>query len=109
MNTVITPVKSFLSASFRAIVMCLYTVRHALCAQYHRWLAQQRKRRSLLALAQLDDYLLKDMGFERIEGQIVRLGQSAPVAGELVRNHRRKVRLRCHFLVRRRQRLRGGR
>ncbi len=109
MNTIISPVKSFVLACARTIVMLLHFIRSVVSAQYNHWLAQQRKHRSLLALEKLDDYLLKDMGFERIEGQIVRLGQSEPIAGELVRNHRRKVRLRCHFLARRRHRLRCGR
>ncbi|MFT5117871.1 MAG: hypothetical protein ACI9NY_001404 [Kiritimatiellia bacterium] len=72
------------------------------------WFARARKRRSIRAMQCLDDHLLDDIGFRREGEALVPLcGARHDVAknGELVRNHQRKVRLRCSFLVRRRQRL----
>lgn len=68
------------------------------------WCAYLRKQRSVRAMERLDDHLLRDIGFCREHNEIVPLHRVQN--GDLVRNHQRKVRLRCSFLVRRRQRRR---
>ncbi len=71
---------------------------------FNSWLARNRKQRSIDALYKLDDYLLDDVGLRRQGDDIVPIDSA--VQGGIIRNHRRKVRLRCAFLVRRRQRRR---
>lgn len=73
------------------------------------WCARQRRQRSIHAMEQLDSHLLADIGFRREGDRYVPLndvtGENCSVS---VRHHRRKARLRCSFLVRRRERLRRG-
>ncbi len=80
------------------LVKSVYTFIHRLIMTCF---AHVRRQRSIRAMERLDDHLLKDIGFYR-EGDDIRSIKN----GELVRNHRRKVRLRCAFLIRRRHRLR---
>ncbi len=70
------------------------------------WTAYRRKQRSIRAMAQLEPHLLEDIGFRREGDVYVPLDETdKSKCSVLVRNHRRKSRLRCYFLVRRRQRL----
>jgi uncharacterized protein YjiS (DUF1127 family) len=88
--------------------MCISKIITSICNLFlgllNHWSAYVRKQRSIRAMARLDDHLLDDIGFRREGDELVPLTRSQN--GDLVRNHKRKVRLRSAFLIRRRERVR---
>lgn len=61
--------------------------------------AERKRKASMRAMCRLDAHLLEDIGFRREGDALVPLRSSHDAV--TVRNHRRKVRLRCAFLARR--------
>jgi uncharacterized protein YjiS (DUF1127 family) len=70
----------------------------------NQWSAYASKQRSIRAMERLDDHLLDDIGFRRDGDRLIPLKSAQN--GDLVRSHKRRVRLRSAFLIRRRQRVR---
>ncbi len=87
---VFLPIKTLLQTAFS---LCAYMA--------YRWSAYVRRQRSIRAMERLDAHLLNDIGFCRKEGKLVALKPMAHA--NTVRNDRRKTRLRCAFLLRRRR------
>lgn len=73
-----------------------------ICRQLVSLMNDYQRKTMLKAMAHLDDHLLDDIGYRREGDQLIPLDESKMSVS--VRNHRRKVRLRHAFLVRRRRR-----
>ena len=88
------------------IVRLINTITFYIYQKVMMSIAARRRKASVRAMHRLDAHLLEDIGFRREGDVLVPLNPNH--SNTAVRNHRRKVGLRCAFLVRRRRRMRGG-
>jgi uncharacterized protein YjiS (DUF1127 family) len=85
------------------IVRLIKSIFVFIAQQITMYQANCRREASIRAMSRLDAHLLDDIGFRKEGDELIPLDPHRSDVS--VRQHRRKVRLRCAFLVRRRRRI----